>query len=120
FFIDLADLFVKEHIENLLYQPVFQELKSAQDNGAFVALLSASPNFLVKVIAEKLGIQYWEATSYDIGKSGGFLQISRFLAGNEKAAYSEQCRKKLGIEKCRITAYSDSILDLPMLQSAGN
>lgn len=120
FFHEKAQEFIQEFLKKIYYQPALQEFKNAQSQGAFVAILSSAPDFLVSLIAKEMGAVYWEATAYSIEGNGNFSHISRFLLGNEKGIYSSLCSKKLGVEKSNITAYTDSILDLPLLQSAGN
>ncbi len=120
FFYEKARVFIQEYLPEMYYQPAVKEFKDAQAQGAFVVILSSAPDFLVGLIARELGAVHWEATAYSVARSGNFSSISRFLLGNEKAIYSILCSEKLGIDKVNITAYTDSILDLPLLNSAGN
>ncbi len=41
------------------------------------------------------------------------------MQGQDKACCLKEIAEKLSIDKSNITAYSDSILDLPLLLSAG-
>lgn len=119
FFLELATIFVHHHLDTLLYEPAYRKLKSARDQGEFVAILSASPDFLVNLISQKFEVQFIEASTYSIHPNRKFSHISRFLVGRDKAAYSALCSQRLGISQQNISAYSDCISDLPMLEAAG-
>lgn len=120
FFMDKADDFVQKSIDTMIYLPAYQELKKFQERGDFVAILSSSPDFLVRPISKYLGVNYLEASTYFVGESGTFTHIYRLMLGEQKAKYSQLCAKKLNIDKSNVSAYSDSILDLPLFLSVGS
>lgn len=113
----------KEYFENslnsLFYQPATAKLQAALEQGHFVAILSSSPDFLVQLIAQKLNVHDWRGSSYLVDGSNNFSQLGDLVQGHNKAAYVRSHAAYLGIDKHNITAYSDSILDLLFLQSAG-
>lgn len=115
----LVSSFVEEELENLLYQPALERLKVAQHLGHFTMILSNSPSFLVSVIAGKLQVDDWRASEYSVDKDLKLCQISSILHGEDKALWVGKIRNDLGIPMESVTAYSDSYLDLPFLQSVG-
>ena len=114
-----ASLFAQRYLDDLIYGPAFKKLKSAQELGHFTMILSSSPGFLVRVLAEKLQVNAWKASEYQIDESGRLSKISCILQGEGKAMVVQDTAKRLSISKKDITAYSDSHLDFPFLMSAG-
>lgn len=114
-----VDKFLTETLASLLYLPVVQRLKSAQASGEKVIILSSSPDFLVREIARRLQVQEWQATTYQIDKMGNFVSISHVMEGLDKAVYIKQRADQLSIPLSSLTVYSDSYLDLPILNIAG-
>jgi phosphoserine phosphatase len=73
----------------------------------------------VKKVAGLLGVNEWRATEYAIDRERNLCHISSVMQGEEKASCTKEVADRLSISTERITAYSDSILDLPLLLSAG-
>lgn len=111
--------FIEGYLDSVLYHPVFSELKLAQHLGYYTLLLSNSPDFLVKQIAQMLKVNHYEATRYALDKDQKFCHIATIMQGEEKAASVLKIAEGLGIERTAITAYSDSIWDLPLLEAVG-
>jgi phosphoserine phosphatase len=74
---------------------------------------------LVGPIANALGIHEWHSSHYAVDHENRFSHISRIVQAEEKIAYLKQVAERLKIAPENATAYSDSILDLAFLQSAG-
>jgi phosphoserine phosphatase len=91
----------------------------AQQCGHYTVILSSSPDFLIKPIADKLRVDAWESTSYAVDKDHRFCDISRLMQGADKAVILEEIRQQHGVAPQNVIAYSDSHLDLPFLQAAG-
>ncbi len=70
-------------------------------------------------IAQVLGVDEWRATQYAVDKQKNLCHIASIMQGEEKASCVKEIAGKLSIGKEKITAYSDSFLDLPLLLSAG-
>jgi HAD superfamily hydrolase (TIGR01490 family) len=111
--------FIETYLEDLLYYPAIQKLRLAQHLGHYTMILSNAPSFIVKEISERLGVNEWRASEYQVDKDARLCQISLILQGKEKAKCVRDISKKLCIPKQDITAYSDSFYDLPFLQCAG-
>lgn len=114
-----VDSFLNEYLFPKIYPPVLMRLRRAQHLGHYTLILSNSPSFLVAKIARLLGVNEWRATEYSVDKEKNLCHIASIMQGEEKASCVKEVAVKLSIDKAKITAYSDSILDLPLLLSAG-
>lgn len=111
--------FLEQEMENLLYFPALERLRLAQHEGHFTMILSNSPSFLVGEIASRLQVDDWKASEYSIDKDQRLCHISHILHGKDKAFWVRKMSSLLGTSEGEVTAYSDSHLDLPFLESAG-
>ena len=111
--------FLKEYLPLKEYIPALSQLRLAQQLGYYTLILSNSPSFLVKKIAEHLHVDEWFSTEYAIDKEKNLCHIAFIMQGEEKARAVKKIAKKLSIPLEKITAYSDSFLDLPLLLSVG-
>ena len=111
--------FLQEYLFSRIYAPALSQLKLAQHLGHYTLILSNSPSFLVEKIAHVLGVNEWRATQYAVDKECNLCHIASIMQGDEKASCVHEIASKLSIEKDKITAYSDSFLDLPLLLTAG-
>ncbi len=119
-FFKFASIFVNEKFDTLLYGPAIQRLYEAKRNGHFTAVLSSSPDFLVKIFAEKLNVDHWLATEYGIDHAGHFCKLSEVVQGDVKLNYVVDLSRRLNIPLSEFASYSDSYLDLPFLEGVGN
>jgi HAD superfamily phosphoserine phosphatase-like hydrolase len=105
--------FWNEKWEGLVRTSILNELKAL--HGQRIALLSASPDFLIRPIAKRLGIQEWYATEYVTDSEGRFQRVGRIVTGTVKAEIARQVKKKDGLA---IMALTDSMQDAPLLEEA--
>lgn len=115
-----ASQFLSQNFNDLIYQPAFAKLQEAKSEGYYTAILSSSPDFLVEKVASILGVDTWDSTIYQKNKCNHFSHILQFMEGNQKAKTLFQLIEDLQITKNDVTVYTDSYLDLPLLQAAGN
>lgn len=111
--------FLQNYLFSQIYPPALAELRLAQHLGHYTLILSNSPSFLVEKIAQFLGVNDWRATQYAVDKEKRLCHITSIMQGEEKASCVQEIAEKLSIRREKITAYSDSFLDLPLLLSAG-
>lgn len=111
--------FLQEYLHSKFYLPVLTQLRLAQHLGFYTLILSNSPSFLVEKVAKFLGVNEWRATEYAVDKHQNLCHITSILQGEDKASCVREIAKKLALGKDKITAYSDSFLDLPLLLAAG-
>lgn len=114
-----VDPFLSEYLFSKIYPPALAKLRLAQHLGHYTLILSNSPSFLVKRIANLLNVDEWRSTEYSVDKEMKLCHITSIMQGEEKASCVQEIAAKLSIERDKITAYSDSILDLPLLLCAG-
>jgi HAD superfamily hydrolase (TIGR01490 family) len=102
------------------FPPCVERLRHHQRGGDVVVLLSGTPQFVAEAIGAELGV------TRVIG-SGCAVEGGRFRARpplnhpfrEEKAAVLEALAREHGVAYGNITAYGDSIYDLPLLRAVG-
>ncbi len=114
-----VDQFLTEHLTSMLYQPAVQRLQLARAQGENLLILSSSPDFLVGAIARRLQVERWKATTYQVDSQGNFQAIIKVIEGQDKAYFVKDLALQMSIPFSRVTVYSDSHLDLPVLKIAG-
>lgn len=118
-FMQLAEAFLKEKFNSMLYSPAVQKLEEAKRAGHFTAIFSSSPDFLVSLIARRFNVHEWVATSFLQDENNNFSELCEVMEGNVKTHYLHVLSQKLDILPGDFTAYSDSYCDLPFLEAAG-
>lgn len=116
---DQVPLFIDHMFPPLCYPPALESLRRAQHLGHYTLILSNAPSFLVGPIARYFGVDDYRATEYGVDQTFCLSEISSIMQGEDKAGYVLLLAKALGIHPSRVTAYSDSHLDLPLLEIAG-
>jgi len=76
-------------------------------------IISSSPDFLVRLVASHLLVAEFLATTYEIGSDGTFTKVGCVIDGAAKL------KALAGVTLSKVIAYSDSILDLPLLEAVG-
>ena len=114
-----VDQFLTESLDKMIYQPAIQRLKKSQDAGDYVLILSSSPDFLVREIAHRFEVKHWKSTIYQCNEEGKLETIAQVMEGQNKADYLKGLIQQLNMDRTAITVYSDSYLDLPLLNMAG-
>ena len=111
--------YLDKHLMQLTSPSVAAILEKARSRGAVTALFSSSPAFIVEAIAKRFSIEHVTASKYEVDKVGRFVKIASLLDGEGKKSALRRLAGKCGIPLERTVAYSDSIIDLPLLESAG-
>jgi HAD superfamily hydrolase (TIGR01490 family) len=114
-----VDILLAQLLPGSLYAPAYNELKAAQKRGDYVALMSSSPDFLVKKFAAYFNIDWWEATVYDVDKENCLCKIAKLMVGTQKERCLLELQQELGIPKSQVVVYTDSNDDIPLLLQAG-
>lgn len=115
-----AKIFTDYYICKKWFEPAVEAMKNAKLKGHYTAILSSSPDFLVKPVADILGVDEWLSTSYRIDEEGKLDSLKCIVQGVDKATYALELAEKLGISNEDIYAYSDSHKDLPLLNISGH
>ncbi len=116
---DLADEFVEEVFHAVSKKTIANILQRCLDEKCFVAILSSSPEFIVRSFAKKFGVHEYFGTSYEVNQKGDFYKVGTIFDGTSKSNYVNRTMAKYSIPFEKTSAYSDSHLDLPFLEAAG-
>lgn len=111
--------FLDKNFASMLNLPIIEYLRIAQSNGHVVYILSSSPDFLVKPIANRLGVLLAVATSYRLDAEKKFIALDCIFSGQEKADFVQKLVYKHDLQGSSVSVYSDSHHDLPLLNLAG-
>lgn len=112
--------FLDEHLPSMLNQTILMKFLDAKSLGHYTVLLSNSPDFLVGEIAKRLDFHEWAATEYVLHEDHRIADVGLLMEGVAKAKFVKNLIERMGISRETITAYSDSFLDIPFLDSVGN
>lgn len=116
----LLHIFLDATFERMLNPIMMTRLHEAKKNGHRIVILSSSPDFIVEAFAKKLSVELWWGTPYHALNQQEFSSIGKVLCGHAKSSILHQLMENWNIPKQSTFAYSDNILDLPFLQTAGN
>jgi len=110
-----------ERIIPLVYQDIVQVIEGHRDRGDLTFLVTAAPIELADTIAEELGMDGTIATVSEIDVDGYYTGrlVGGVMHGPEKAKAVAEMAAERGVELAECAAYSDSINDLPLLESVG-
>jgi HAD superfamily hydrolase (TIGR01490 family) len=117
----VARLTFERRISKRLFPEVIKVLRAHLDAGHKVFLISASPQGLVDVIAEQLGLTGGVGTGLDVndGVFTGELSGS-LLRGDGKRLAARALADTHGAELSECYALADSMADLSLLESVGH
>lgn len=116
----LTTQFLDESLMKMINPLILARLRKAQLNGNVILILSSSPDFLVKEIAKRLGVTYWQGTIYQANSIGKFASLGQVMEGTLKAEFVKNFSTQVGVPLTKLTVYSDSYLDLPLLSIANH
>jgi HAD superfamily hydrolase (TIGR01490 family) len=112
---------VEERILPLVYEDIVDVIKSHAERGDQTYLVTAAPIELARTIADALGMTGAVATVSEVDEQGFYTgRLSGpVVHGTEKAKAVAEMAAEIGIELAECAAYSDSVNDLPLLESVG-
>jgi HAD superfamily phosphoserine phosphatase-like hydrolase len=111
--------FLDYKLDTIVNPLLIERLRQAQSENHVVVILSSSPDFLVESIGSRLGADISVGTCYQTNVKMHFTQISQVINGEEKAEYVTQLSNAKDVPLENVIAYSDSYLDLPLLERVG-
>jgi HAD superfamily hydrolase (TIGR01490 family) len=112
---------VEERILPRVYEDIVTVVDSHRDRGDLTFLVTAAPIELAETIAEALDMTGAIGTVSELD-GGGFYTgrlVGPIMHGDEKAKAAAETAAQHGIDLMECAAYSDSINDLPLLESVG-
>ncbi|MGH2694166.1 MAG: HAD family hydrolase [Actinomycetota bacterium] len=116
----VIDEVLEEVVTPLIYSEALGLIHDHRSAGRLVVIVSSSPEEIVEPLARMLHVDRWIATVAKVkeGKYTGELEF--YAYGSEKADAIKEMASDLDIDLEGSFAYSDSITDLPMLETVGN
>jgi HAD superfamily hydrolase (TIGR01490 family) len=105
-----------------IYPQMLDEVHRHQDDGRATFIVSAAGNDLVKSLAAVLGMEGGIGTRWGVGPDGKYTgeMDGPFVYGKGKVEAMRRFADRHEIDMDASYAYSDSVSDLPMLQSVGH
>ena len=107
-------------IDPYVYQEALDLMDLHRSEGRRIYIVSSSPEEIVRPLARHFGVSGVIATRAEVGDDGRYTGGLEFYAyGEQKAEAIQKIAARVGIDLSRSYAYSDSITDVPMLESVG-
>lgn len=117
----LARDHLAEVIEPIVYDEALDLFAHHRSEGRVLVLVSASPVEIVAPLAEYLGVDEFVATTPEIDARGRYTgEVEFYAQGPAKAEAVQQLAKELLLDLNGSWAYSDSVTDLPLLETVGH
>ena len=108
------------HIEPSVYAEAVALIDEHHAAGRDVVVVSASGAEIVEPIAALLGADHVVATRMEVRDGRYTGEIAFYAYGENKAAEVRRLAAEQGFDLAQSYAYSDSMTDLPMLESVGH
>lgn len=108
---------VEDEVLPRLVPAGLRRIERHRDEGHVVALLSTSPSYVVRPVAQALGLDHGEGTEFEVdgGRFTGALR-GGLCYGSGKVHRAEALSLQHGLDLDRSWFYTDSYTDLPMLE----
>lgn len=116
----LASAWVQSALEQAWFQPCIARLRAHRESGDIIALVSGTPQFVADAIGAALGVTEVVGTRCATcdGRYSAGPPLSHPFA-SVKVAVVQELAKRHQVNARDITAYGDSIYDLPLFETAG-
>ncbi|HSM45635.1 MAG TPA: HAD-IB family hydrolase [Acidimicrobiia bacterium] len=112
---------VDQVVTPLVYAEALAIMEGHRGAGRRVVVISASPEEIVRPLCKYLGIDDVIATRAAVDENGRYTgEIELYAYGAGKAEAMRELAGREGIDLEASYAYSDSITDLPMLETVGH
>jgi HAD superfamily hydrolase (TIGR01490 family) len=112
----------EEQVLPRVYTDIAHVIRSHQEAGDQTYLLTAAPQELAQIVAAGLGMTGARGTVAEIDDEGRYTGnlVGEIAHGTAKAKIASDIASTFGIDMVASAAYSDSINDLPLLESVGH
>jgi HAD superfamily hydrolase (TIGR01490 family) len=112
---------LEEVIEPIIYDEALDLIREHQAAGRKVFIVSASPEEIVRPLAQYLAVDDVIATRPRVDQHGRYSgEVEFYSYGPFKVDAMEKAAARDGIDLAASWAYSDSATDLPMLEAVGH
>ena len=110
-----------ERILPLVYEDIVRVIRGHKERGDLTFLVTAAPIELAEFIANDLNMDGAVATVSEMDDQGFYTGrlVGTVMHGPEKAKAVAELAAERGIDLAECAAYSDSVNDLPLLESVG-
>lgn len=112
--------FLEEKYAVFVSETVKKKLDEALHKGHYTIILSAAPDFIVAPLSKRFAVHDFQATPYAYDDEGLFSHIPHIMDGISKANYLKNIISQLKINREMVYVYTDSYLDIDLLNMAGN
>lgn len=104
-----------------VYPDIARIIDEHRAGGDATYLMTAAPSELATTIAEELGMTGAIGTIAEVNEAGDYTGrlVGQVMHGAEKARAATTVAAELGLDLGACSAYSDSVSDLPLLESVG-
>ena len=116
----IVDETLHDLIDPLVYAEAVDLLELHHEQGRDLVIVSSSGAEVVGPIGELLGVDHVIATRMDVEDGRYTGTIGFYAYGPNKAAAIRELARERGYDLSESFAYSDSITDVPMLESVGH
>jgi HAD superfamily hydrolase (TIGR01490 family) len=117
----LVENVILDVIDPYVYAEALDLMELHRSEGRRVYIVSSSPEEVVRPLARHFGVSGVIATRAGVDPEGRYTGELEFYAyGAQKAEAVRAVASRSGIDLARSFAYTDSITDLPLLDSVGN
>lgn len=120
-FADRCKRWVEDEVLPLVTPSALRQIEHHRSEGHILAVLSSSPTFVTRPLAEMLGIEEVLSTTFEVdaGQFTGRL-VGPACVGHGKIHHAESLVKRLSVDLEKSWFYTDSYTDMPMLERVGN
>ncbi len=120
--VDWGKEIAAEQILPNVYEDIVAVIDQHRDRGDLTFLVTAAPIELATTVAEELSMTDVGATISEVDELGNYTGrlVGPVTHGPEKAKAAAQLAAKHGVDLMECAAYSDSVNDLPLLESVGH
>ncbi len=116
-----ARAWFEESVARTIYPRAIELLRQHEERGHVVAIVSGATKFVVRPVAERLGVRHLLYTRLEVENgcfTGRVIEPICFEEG--KIYWIQQFIEEQGIDLAKSFFYTDSITDLPLLDLVGH
>jgi HAD superfamily hydrolase (TIGR01490 family) len=112
---------LKSKIDKKVYKRIIEDIGKYKNEGKIIVLASAAPDFLVEVVADKVGADSYIGTVLE-ERNGVFTgeTLGEVNHGVNKAKNVKKFMEQNSIRKSEVACFTDSIKDIKLLELAGS
>jgi HAD superfamily hydrolase (TIGR01490 family) len=120
-FAERCKRWVEDEVLPLVTPGALRQLERHRSEGHVLAVLSSSPTYVTRPLAQTLGIEEVLSTTFEVDE-GAFTGrlVGPACVGPGKIHWAESLRDRRGIDFAQSWFYTDSYTDVPMLERVGN